>query len=392
MNQKYTKLGVWAEPLRKAFKKALITPGYTFKWSTNYIQSNSNGSVNAYVDGLCIFGIDKEHIEVYWEKKSQLSKLAIYLSCFSGIDVDGVIANTPKDTFTKFVHFPEQSVDVPVKTTQKKNDFANEQKKAVGKDQITISFSQKIINEQGAQKEAQAKAQKQQAIAKKARDDYQTTWGMWTDRLAPVAADYYLLLQLRLMGYAEQEFKAHLDKTARLVADYCDMALGGELRHANSYSGIQAKLPKELWEYVPKYSNRMAAWLIWKQYRNKKGLEALKVAETVFSTSGWSRAFGGKAWANIATHLISYLEGEISPELFVDIAFALQHNTGTVFNKHFSDLSQLKEVLDANLYGNRIVLLKTATEHVAILYKGVLKQREKARAELLEIREWVSAT
>jgi hypothetical protein len=43
--------------------------------------------------------------------------------------------------------------------------------------------------------------------------------------------------------------------------------------------------------------------------------------------------FGGKLWSTISGLLLSFVSGEISPEIMQDQAYSLSHNTGFVFNK-----------------------------------------------------------
>jgi len=45
-------------------------------------------------------------------------------------------------------------------------------------------------------------------------------------------------------------------------------------------------------------------------------------------------SYGGQKWKNISQKITQVLEGEISPFTMVDIAWALVHNTGSIFNKN----------------------------------------------------------
>ena len=63
-------------------------------------------------------------------------------------------------------------------------------------------------------------------------------------------------------------------------------------------------------------------------------------------------SYGGQKWKNISQKITQVLEGEISPFTMVDVAWALVHNTGSIFNKntiynheiHGSGLTQLLDM------------------------------------------------
>lgn len=57
--------------------------------------------------------------------------------------------------------------------------------------------------------------------------------------------------------------------------------------------------------------------------------------EQHFRKGGWSGAYGGKKWADIALVFKRYLDGETSAMIAADRAWTLVHNTGPIFNKGF---------------------------------------------------------
>lgn len=74
-----------------------------------------------------------------------------------------------------------------------------------------------------------------------------------------------------------------------------------------------------------------------------------------FYKAGFSSAFGGKKWGNIADCLLNYVRGVYSAEMMLDLAWALAHNGGPMFNKgmlydHYSS-SDLYRVLDTQRAG-----------------------------------------
>jgi hypothetical protein len=44
----------------------------------------------------------------------------------------------------------------------------------------------------------------------------------------------------------------------------------------------------------------------------------------IFNKGKWQGGYGGKAWGSIADCLLALVTGEYSPEMFCDLAFALQ--------------------------------------------------------------------
>ncbi len=75
-------------------------------------------------------------------------------------------------------------------------------------------------------------------------------------------------------------------------------------------------------------------------------------------------------WANIAESLMYLERGEITPVMFLDMCWGLEHNGGAYFNKMPWNMQYLKRILDANLVGDMDTLLKHASETTRELYKN----------------------
>jgi hypothetical protein len=95
------------------------------------------------------------------------------------------------------------------------------------------------------------------------------------------------------------------------------------------------------------------------------GHYARGIAE-MFYKGSWSGGFGGKPWGDIATTLVRLLEGETSPEMFIDTAWTLAHNNGPMFNKgmlylHY-DMATIMKILDVQRVGKIPQLLKETKE------------------------------
>lgn len=76
---------------------------------------------------------------------------------------------------------------------------------------------------------------------------------------------------------------------------------------------------------------------------------------SAFSKGKWSGGYGGKAWAEVAKALCSFVTGEHSAEMMVDTAFTLSHNNGPIFNKGIFyagyDLYDIMTILDVQRSG-----------------------------------------
>ena len=84
-------------------------------------------------------------------------------------------------------------------------------------------------------------------------------------------------------------------------------------------------------------------------------IDFIRVIRDMFNELDYSSAYGGKKWGVIADVLYRFLSGDISLFVMTDAAFALEHNTGNIFNKgvlyNSVDTSFMKTVLDAQRGG-----------------------------------------
>lgn len=160
--------------------------------------------------------------------------------------------------------------------------------------------------------------------------------------LCTAMADFYLLqymtmnhlggkeniqgLQSEQLERLTQEAKGILDKLVErldpIFCQYMDMAIGGELRH---HRAIRSEMRFGS-------SQREAAWGGWKQVRDQVGPQALLDA-AILAEEVTEGGYLGKAWAAPARILHARLTGRIPPVIFVDRAFSLEHNGGSLFNK-----------------------------------------------------------
>jgi hypothetical protein len=225
---------------------------------------------------------------------------------------------------------------------------------------------------------------------------WNTRWGLRETRhLSPTtaAADYYLLLALRddlllsrrgANGYRELAFlrieaasmlKALVEVFDPVFCRYSDMIVGGELRHAGTLG-----LPH----------NRSVAWSFWYDIREALGLRALEIAAERFISEFVERtSYGGAPWAAIARTLHARLSGRITPELFLDRVFNLQHHGGCMLNKVVwaGDLSYITHYIGPAHSADPpdwSSLLALASGHVWDLWRFY---RDTARAIQMDRRE-----
>jgi hypothetical protein len=94
--------------------------------------------------------------------------------------------------------------------------------------------------------------------------------------------------------------------------------------------------------------SRTGSWLEWIDYRKKtkvgKSLASIQGLVDVFDMP-WSSGYGGDSWRTCAEVLRDFYAGILSPRLFIDRCWTLEHNGGNVFNKVYTT-SGLKTTLN----------------------------------------------
>lgn len=122
---------------------------------------------------------------------------------------------------------------------------------------------------------------------------------------------------------ADQLFRTLIDRWDPLFRAYCDFAVGGELRHHRAIGG----------RILPGPQTRTAAWAGWKKLRDHYGPDALLAAAYLFKDMAGDGGFGGDLWASAARVLHARITNKITPEVFIDRVFDLEHNGGVFINK-----------------------------------------------------------
>lgn len=82
-------------------------------------------------------------------------------------------------------------------------------------------------------------------------------------------------------------------------------------------------------------------------------LEFVQALRAVFEGFKFKTGYGGKAWAQVVTPLVQLFSGKSTIEMFIDTAYSIAHNNGTMFNKGViyytpeSDFTDMLDVQDA---------------------------------------------
>lgn len=205
------------------------------------------------------------------------------------------------------------------------------------------------------------------------------SWGVEHSlNLAELASDYFLLYDLYLDSKDGGEFVVLRGALLDQFVNYTDMVIGGELRYIYSlYDGTTPIADEFVNEFCKprapgdgmNIGNRPHFWYKWLQFRRKYGTEALQMAVVVFNAFGGKHTqCGGPKWANIADVLLRFERQEITPSIFVDFCWGLEHNGGAYFNKVWQT-EKLRKILDAKRVDNFTYLRRSASEGVKQMHK-----------------------
>ncbi len=118
--------------------------------------------------------------------------------------------------------------------------------------------------------------------------------------------------------------------------------------------------------------HREGAWRDWVHLLNSVGpLACAEACVRGFSDVSWNDGFGGPAWASIARLARDYLKGKVNAEIFMNMAWSLQHNGGNMFNKvwSWSACRRLQEQLEVQAVDEYGMLVGTATAEPAALWR-----------------------
>jgi len=146
-----------------------------------------------------------------------------------------------------------------------------------------------------------------------------------------------------ILGEAHKKLETLVNALDPILLDYIVMVVGGELRYHNAISRHES-------------GGRMEAWVGWKDVVEAVGPQALEDAAEMFMEFRSGLDFGGPGWADAAMVAYERMMGTLGPDeftnkkLFIDRAWTLEHNNGTLFNKIDwpGGLDCMWEILDAH--------------------------------------------
>jgi len=164
-------------------------------------------------------------------------------------------------------------------------------------------------------------------------------------------------------------------QVAEILACYLLVSVAGELRHAWEKTNSR-EISEELRILSQQFSlnsggdrcNVQTTVVSCLQKSSSKDLiKFLELATKVFDIPNWDSSFGGKAWGHIAKTLMLFLNGELSHSVFVDHAFDLEHNNGSVFGKHrmlCGNRDNIKQQLEVKKYATSVAELYSQLSNI----------------------------
>lgn len=193
------------------------------------------------------------------------------------------------------------------------------------------------------------------------------------------------------VSYLASKWNASCGVAARHLMFYVWRIIFREMRHGSISMCEKAFGPSGAWTSAEHFvASQCKTGSNWShnivKHQNLCIGPVVEAIERHFRKGGWSAAFGGKKWADIALELLRYLRGEASCMVAADRCWTLVHNGGPIFNKgvYFKKHDQyLNSVLNAQasssvfslgtgwplktygdhpVYGNFAIFTKKATE------------------------------
>lgn len=164
---------------------------------------------------------------------------------------------------------------------------------------------------------------------------------------------FYEVVNLFQNGKIKENKKNELvQEIADVISSYLYLSTICETRHISALYNFKAsqtsrayKIALQLRKYGIKIPSKLDDKALARAafYENgisapksvNRAIDVMRLVDEGFNSTdvAWKSSYGGKKWGSISTLLLQYLTGEITPAMFVDASFDLQHNGGTVFGK-----------------------------------------------------------
>lgn len=190
------------------------------------------------------------------------------------------------------------------------------------------------------------------------------------DKRKPEADILSFYLGVHILGVAEQKFgvdnelpedvaalvskhHAAMEEVFFRIFSYIMLISVGESRHgstSNKSHEIETQYGTEVKQFASKIDHGARSGAR-NEYLNQDRdlLQFARYLDWMFTECFSGGSYGGPKWKNISNKITQVLEGEISPFTMTDVAWALVHNTGSIFNKntiYYSESSNLTQLLD----------------------------------------------
>lgn len=171
-----------------------------------------------------------------------------------------------------------------------------------------------------------------------------------------------------------------------MMLNYCQMAIGGELRHHQAVGRIS----------IGSRNERSAAWRDWKPLVEQVGHEIYQHAAELFREFN-DGSYGGNAWAVPSEIVYMRLTGELGPtdfmnrKLFLDRVWTLEHNGGCFLNKLGWELRSMQYVLNAHAADepDYEVLFGNASDRVQSLFSRYVMHAKEVGVEIDFDPDWL---
>jgi phosphohistidine swiveling domain-containing protein len=150
---------------------------------------------------------------------------------------------------------------------------------------------------------------------------------------------FYVTVDKKLKGTMDAaEADRRIDEVAQIVCTYLYTATACEARYIDKHaSGVkeQELRLKALALGLPVNKGHDRSDFADALTEPKTIQDAIEVSTTVKAIFRlkWTKGYGGRKWAAITYLVLRYLTGKLSPTMFVDAAFNLEHNNGCCFTK-----------------------------------------------------------
>jgi len=154
----------------------------------------------------------------------------------------------------------------------------------------------------------------------------------------------------------QEEYKQYSEKLAKIFYIYLSTVAFGELRHCKLQSDFcindSNPLLRNLFT-ITSQGDKSRQLVYEEAHRRFDPFQYMPIIENLFRYFFWTSNFGGKKWAGICN--AANLYKKIPNEIFIDHVVDLHHNSGTVFDKPYMNLTSglsISSILHSkSLYG-----------------------------------------